>query len=311
MKLIDETKVKQTFQPDPFILEADGKFYIYCTSGHGVQAYKADSLTGEYKDIGKVFRLEGKKQFWAPSVIKTHGKYYMYVSCMNDPEEDAHMQTMYVASSDSPEGPFVNAKPLIKPFSIDSHVVENESGLYIFYSTNDYEGERIGTYICVDKMTDPEHVAGHPVPVVKPTLDEEIFMKNRFSDDRDWHTLEGAFYFKEGDYQYVIYSGNCYQSKYYYLGYAVAKTNETDLTKVKFKKYPADNVYAPLIARNEFEEGTGHNSVIKYNGEYYVVYHGRDKGVTEAPGEDKRTARICKLIVDGEKLTAVRKENSL
>ena len=311
MKLINETKVKQKFQPDPFILEVNGKFYIYCTSTDGVQAYRSTSLIGEYEDIGKVLEIEDKKHFWAPSVIKTNGKYYMYVSCMNDNEKDAHFQTMYVASADSPTGPFSDAKPLIKPFAIDSHVVENESGLYIFYSTNDYTGDRIGTYICVDKMTDPEHVSGNPVPVVKPTLDEEIFMKNRFGDGKDWHTLEGAFYFKEGDYQYVIYSGNCYTSPYYYLGYAVAKTHETDLTKIKFKKYPSENIYAPLIARNEFEEGTGHNSVIKYNGEYYVVYHGRDKGVVEANGEDKRTARICKLIVDGEKLTAIRKENSL
>ena len=310
MKLIDETKVKQTFQPDPYIIEADELFYIYCTSPTGVQAYRSDNLTGEYEDIGKVLVIDGKKQFWAPSVIKINGKYYMYVSCMNEEEEDAHLQTMYVASSVSPEGPFINAKPLIKPFSIDSHVVQNESGLYIFYSTNDYSGDRIGTYICVDKMPDPEHVAGNPVPVVKPTLDEEIFIKNS-DGGKNWHTIEGAFYFKEGDYQFVIYSGNCYKSPYYYLGYAVAKTDETDLTKVKFKKHPADNVYAPLIARNDFEEGTGHNSVIKYNGEYYVVYHGRAKGETEADGEDKRTARICKLIVNGDKLIAVRKENSL
>lgn len=311
MKLIKDLKFGQTSQPDPFILEADGAFYVYCTSANGVRAYKSNALTGDYVDIGDVLKIDGKKEFWAPSVIKTHGKYYMYVSCMNLDEDDAHRQTMYVASSTCPEGPFTDTKVLIQPFSIDSHVVENESGMFIFYSTNDYDCERIGTYICVDKMPDPEHVAGNPVPVVKPTLDEEIFMKNRFGDGKDWHTLEGAFYFSEGDYHYVIYSGNCYQSAYYYLGYAVAKTNETDLTKIKFEKYPSPDVYAPLIAKNEFEEGTGHNSVIKYDGEYYVVYHGRDKGVTEAEGEDKRTARICKLTVDKEKLTAIRKENSL
>ena len=32
---------------------------------------------------------------------------------------------------------------------------------------------------------------------------------------------------------------------------------------------------------------------------------------SNAGDEDKRTARICKLIVDGEKLTAVRKEYTL
>lgn len=32
---------------------------------------------------------------------------------------------------------------------------------------------------------------------------------------------------------------------------------------------------------------------------------------SNADDEDKRTARICKLIVDGKKFTAVRKEYSL
>ncbi len=311
MKLIKAKENEQSYQPDPFMLEADGNFYVYCTSRNGVEAFKANALTGEYRDIGKVLVIDGKKDFWAPSVIKTQGKYYMYVSCINVDESDSHKQTMYVASSDSPEGPFENAKPIIAPFAIDSHVVENQSGLYIFYSTNDYDGERIGTYVCVDRMIDPEHVEGKPVPVVKPTLDEEIFRRNRFGDGKDWHTLEGAFYFREGNYHYLIYSGNCYQSPYYYLGYAVAKTSENDLTKVKFKKYPSDNIYAPIIARNEFEEGTGHNSVIKYKGDYYAIYHGRDKGEIEKDDEDRRTARICKLIVDGEKITAERKENAL
>ena len=112
MKLINETKVKQKFQPDPFILEANGKFYIYCTSTDGVQAYRSTSLIGEYEDIGKVLEIENKKHFWAPSVIKTNGKYYMYVSCRNDNEKDVHLQTMYVASADSPTGPFSDARPL-------------------------------------------------------------------------------------------------------------------------------------------------------------------------------------------------------
>ena len=91
----------------------------------------------------------------------------------------------------------------------------------------------------------------------------------------------------------------------------MAKTTETDLTKIKFKKYPDENTYAPLIAKNEFETGTGHNSVIEVDGEFYAIYHGRDIGVSGDGDTDTRTARICRLIVDGEKITAVRKENSL
>ena len=313
MKLIDFNPDFYPAQPDPFILKGeDGKFYIYSTSPDGVRCYQAETLTGEYKDLGFVFTMQGKKEYWAPSVIYTHGKYYMYVSCMPEDEEDCHLQAMHVASSDVPFGPFKNAKQLIEPFSIDSHVVENESGLFIFYSINDYDDEkRAGTYIVVDKMPTPESVEGKPVTVLKPTLDEEIFQRDRFKKGQHWHTLEGAFYFKEGDYHYIIYSGNCYQNEYYYLGYAVAKTTETDLTKIKFTKYPNENTYAPLIAKNDFEEGTGHNSVIKEDGVWYAVYHGRDAIPDTRFDGDKRTARICKLILDNEKMVAVRYEDKL
>lgn len=313
MKLIHYLDGQYNAQPDPFILKADdGKFYIYASGTEGVHAYVSDTLTGGYKYLGTVFSVSGKKEYWAPSVIYTHGKYYMYVSFVNESSDDPHDQTMHVASSDTPFGPFANEKPLIAPFSIDSHVVENEAGLFIFYSVNDYEAERAGTYIVVDKLVDPETAAGNPVPVVKPSMDHEIFMRDRFKKGQHWHTLEGAFYFKEGDYHYVIYSGNCYQNEYYFLGYASVKSDECDLTALKFAKQPDDSTYMPLIAKNEFEAGTGHNSVIKVDGEYYCIYHGRD--IPPDPrldGGDNRTARICKLKVGGGKITAERYEDKV
>ncbi len=312
MKLIDYKEGQFNSQADPYVLKADnGKYYMYVTGCDGVHAYEATSLCGEYTDIGVVFSLADKKEYWAPAVAIINGKYYMYVSCMPACSDDVHQQAMHVALSDTPNGPFVNAKQIIEPFSIDAHVVENEAGLFIFYSVNDYEAERAGTYVVVDKMSDPFTPCGNPTPVVRPTLDEEIFMKNRFKQGQHWHTLEGAFYFNEGDWHYLIYSGNCYQNEYYYLGYAVAKTAERDLTKIKFTKYPNENTYCPLISKNHFEAGTGHNSVIKDNGAWYAVYHGRDLVPDKRLTGDDRTARICRLELDGEKLTAIRFEDKI
>lgn len=312
MKLIPFKEGRHPSQPDPFLIQAhDGKFYLYSTDKDGVHCFCSDTLLGDYKDLGLALQIDGKKEFWAPSVIYTGGKYYIYVSCIDENTDDAHQQAMHVAVSDTPQGPFVNAKFLIEPFSIDSHVVENEDGLFIFYSINDYDAERAGTYVVVDKMKDPWTVCGNPVPVVRPTLDQEIFEYNRFKPGQHWHTLEGAFYFKEGDYHYVIYSGNCYQREYYYLGYASAKSDETDLTKINFQKQPDENTYAPLIYKNEFEEGTGHNSVIKVGGEYYAIYHGRDAVPDTRIKGDRRTARICRLEVKDGKITAFQKENEL
>lgn len=312
MKLIHFKEDQYNSQADPYVLQAhNNKFYLYVTGIDGVHAYESNGLTEEYNDIGVVFTLSDKKDFWAPAVTFINGKYYMYVSCMPKNSDDAHLQAIHVAVSDNPFGPFESAKQIIAPFSIDAHVVESGKELFIFYSVNDYDAERAGTYVVVDKMLDPYTPCGNPVSVVRPTLDEEIFMKNRFKQGQHWHTLEGAFYFRDGDYHYLIYSGNCYQNEYYYLGYAVAKTTENDLTKIKFTKYPNENTYHPLINKNDFEAGTGHNSVIKVDGSWYAVYHGRDLVADKRLTGDDRTARICKLILDGEKLTAIRFEDKL
>lgn len=307
MKLFEYNEKVFPYQPDPYIFKAeDGRYYIYSTSSSGVQGFVSDTLTGDYTWLGEVYSEDGKKEYWAPCIIFFEGKYYMYVSTMKKSDDDVHTQALGVAVSDSPAGPFNFLNYIIEPFSIDAHVVKSGDELFIFYSSNDYEAERAGTYILVDRMISPTKCEGTPVSVLRPSLDEEIFMRDRFKKGQHWHTLEGAFYFRVNNDHYIIYSGNCYESEYYYLGYAYAHGDENDLTKLSFNKMPDEKVYSPLIAKNEFEAGTGHCSVIKDGADYYCVYHGRDIPPDSRLKNDTRTARICKLLPDGEKLTAIR-----
>lgn len=312
MQLIYEYPERYHPQADPFIFEDEGKFYIYATGKDGVLLFTSDNLFEGWKFYGEVFSLPGHKFYWAPSVIKMDGEYYMYVSC-EWPEwqdETGHIQAMCCGRAKAPEGPFEDIRPILRPFSIDSHIVKNENGLFLFYSKNSLTNKREGTYIVVDRMLDPYTPERRPVSVVEPTLDEEIFARDRFTPGHHWHTIEGAFYFREGDWHYVMYSGNCFQTPNYYVGYAAAKTSENDLTKIKFKKMPDENTYAPVLAKNEWEEGTGHHSVIKHNGVYYAVYHGRNLTADGLKG-DRRNARICRLEVNDGIITAVRKKDGL
>ena len=312
MQLLEINKEKYIGQADPFILESGGRFYIYTTGKDGIYAYSSDELLSGWKFEGRVFHYDDPTvyDYWAPSVIELDGTYYMYNSFEYDadvPDQGGHHQAMFVSSSKNPLGPFENAKQLLHPFSIDSHVVKNENGLFIFYSTNTFEGERIGTYIVVDKLLDPETVEGNPVPVVTASIDEEIYCRDRYEKGIHWHTIEGAFYFKEGDWQYVMYSGACYENEKYFIGYARAKTDETDLTKIKFEKYPDDKTYAPVLKSNEWEEGTGHHSMIKYKGEWYAIYHARNAEEDGLDG-DRRNARICRIDIKDGVITADRKQ---
>lgn len=313
MQLLEINRDNYIGQADPYVFEYDNKFYIYTTGSDGIYAYWSDNLFTGWKYYGKVFTVSGMHDFWAPSVIELDGLFYMYCSFEfygDIPDKGGHRQTMHVAVSDNPLGPFKNPKQILHPFSIDSHIVKNENGLFLFYSTNDFDSERPGTYIAVDRMTDPFTPSGNPVPVVVPTIDEEIFMRDRYMKGVHWHTIEGAFYFREGDWQYVMYSGSCYENEHYFIGYARSKTNETDLTKIKFEKYPDDNTYYPVFSSNEWEEGAGHHSMIKHNNEWYSVYHARNVADDGLKG-DRRNARICLMSVKDGVIESLRKENEI
>ncbi len=315
MHLLKINKENYIGQADPFILKSNGRYYIYTTGHDGIYAYQSDSLFDGWEFYGKVMTVDGLDSFWAPSVIELDGKFYMYNSIEiydDEPDKGGHRGAMHVSEADNPLGPFTNTKQLLHPFSIDSHVVKNESGLYIFYSANRFDGEKIGTCIYVDKLTDPYHAEGNPVLVVEPTLDEDIYRRDRYKKGQHWYTIEGAFYFKEGDWQYVMYSGNCFEQPTYYIGYARAKTDETDLRKIKFEKYPDASTYSPVIAANDFEEGTGHHSMIKEDGQWYAIYHARDyDDGLGASAFDARNARICKLNVSDGIITAERYRNRI
>lgn len=158
MQLLEINKETYIGQADPFILEYNGRFYIYTTGKDGIYAYSSDELLKGWKFEGRVFTYPDVYDFWAPSVIEIDGTFYMYCSFEffdDTPDEGGHRQTMHVSSSKGPLGPFENAKQLLHPFSIDSHVVKNENGLFIFYSTNRFDCERPGTYIAVDRLLDP------------------------------------------------------------------------------------------------------------------------------------------------------------
>lgn len=294
-------------QPDPFIFEDNGRYYLYVTAGPGVEAYESDDPFGVWTYKGIVTAFEGASDFWAPSVIKLDSVYYMYVSCI----KDRNFEFMHVASAASPLGPFKNEKCLYNHFSIDSHVVRTGKGLYLWFAQDNLRAEKVGTRVFVDRFLDPFTPENDPKEILVPEFDEEKFTP-QCTPKRDWYTLEGPFWFKEGAWQYLMYSAGCYRDDTYHIGYAVAKSDEENLKKVNFVKVKKNGAFSPLIIKNSFEEGTGHHSVLFYRGEYYAVYHGRDY-LPDGQSDDneRRTARICRLNVQNGVITAERFEEQL
>lgn len=193
MKLRFEAGLEKRSQADPFIFADGGRYYMYVTGGRGIEAYSADDVFDEWKFEGVIGTVPGGDRFWAPSIIRYGGKYYIYTSCVTD----AGFQFMHVLESDSPLGPFGNPKRLYDRFSIDTHVVATDAGLFVWFAANNENTDRIGTRIYVDRLLDPYTPAHQPKEVIVPTFDEEIYEHHRKSDGRDWHCLEGPFWFEE------------------------------------------------------------------------------------------------------------------
>lgn len=295
-------------QPDPFIFEDNGRFYMYVTAYSGVEAYSSNDIFGTWHFEGVVASIKDGHNYWAPSIINLGGKYYMYFSCIIGDD----FEFMHVMSADDPLGPFDSPKRLYDYFSIDSHIVKTDDGLFLWFARDEDDGSyRVGTRICIDRLLDPYTPEYKVKDVIMPTMDQEINTR-KYTDDSHWHTVEGPFWFREGDWQYVMYSGASFENDMYHVGYAAAKTDETDLTKIDFVKHTENGDFSPVLIKNVFEEGTGHHSVIKHKGEYYAVYHARDYRDTADDGYiEYRTARICKLHVNDGVITAERYEDRI
>ncbi len=97
---------------DPFVLKADGKYYMYGTRGAdcwgkcmGFDVYVSSDLSA-WSDPITVFEAPkdfwADRNFWAPEVHCYRGKYYMFASFKNA----AVCRGTQILCADSPEGPF-------------------------------------------------------------------------------------------------------------------------------------------------------------------------------------------------------------
>lgn len=290
--------------PDPFVIRYRDRYYCYATDEQGVLVSTSLDMT-RWTAPTYAYVEEGRCNFWAPSVILSNGMFYMYVSNMPENETDPHTGIMRVAVSANPLGPFEKRAELFDTFAIDSQVVYGDDGqLYLLYADNQEMGlseYRPGTSVMVDRLSTPYRREGHPRPLITPSMDEEIFARNRFGDGRDWHTVEGATYFTHRNSAYITYSGNAYEHEDYFIGYAHAELPENPadahIDQLEWVKQRNNGCFDPLLIRSSQVEGTGHNSIVRApNGvDDWIVYHGRNTADELHVGTEQRVMRADPL----------------
>jgi beta-xylosidase len=215
-----------------------------------------------------------RRAMWAPAIIEKGGKYYLFFGA-NDIQSDQEKGGIGVAVSDKPSGPYKDhlGKPLIDKFHngaqpIDQFVFKDKDGAYYMF----YGGWR---HCNVAKLNDS--FTGF-VPFEDGSTFKEITPEGY---------VEGSFMFMHNNKYYFMWSEGGWTGPDYSVAYAIA-----DSPFGPFKRIGKILQQDPAVAT-----GAGHHSVIhdKKSGQWYIVYHRRPLGETDA---NHRVTCIDKMYFD-------------
>lgn len=262
---------------DPYILEADGKYYCFPTSAHnGFKVWESDDLVN-WNIVGMAYKRNADSwsgdRYWAPEVVEHNGRYYMFYTAATLSNPTLRIG---LAIADKPEGPYIDYdnKPFFDPgyAVIDASVFMDDDGRNYMYfavdcSENIVEGRHESQVGVVELSSDLMSVISEPQILLKPSQQWEMVNGNA------WAWNEGPIILKHSGLYYLFYSANCYDNRAYSVGYATSDSPMGEFTKhtepLLWHTKPTGEKRVPLIS------GPGHNS-FAYSPdkqELFIVYH--------------------------------------
>ena len=259
---------------DPTVIRTDEGFYLYATqtNSYWIPIYfSKDLVNWEFKRSAfrKATRptedvLPGGGAFWAPEIRYINGKYVLYFSWAK--WGDGSISYTAVATSDSPVGDFLNAKPLLITDDFGSNCIDQ-----FYYEEDGKKYMFVGSFngIYVTELTD-DGLSVKRGADGKPVLKKQVCGR----------AFEGTNIYKKGKYYYLFASiNNC------------CPNNGMD-SKYKVVVGRSENLFGPYVDRkgkdmldNSWELvlegdgetffGPGHNSIIIPDdaGTDWMIYH--------------------------------------
>ena len=259
---------------DPTVIRTDEGFYLYATqtNSYWIPIYfSKDLVNWEFKRSAfrKATRptedvLPGGGAFWAPEIRYINGKYVLYFSWAK--WGDGSISYTAVATSDSPVGDFLNAKPLLITDDFGSNCIDQ-----FYYEEDGKKYMFVGSFngIYVTELTD-DGLSVKRGADGKPVLKKQVCGR----------AFEGTNIYKKGKYYYLFASiNNCCPNKGRDSKYKVVVGRSENLLGPyvdRKGKDMLDNSWE-LVLEGDGETffGPGHNSIIIPDdaGTDWMIYH--------------------------------------
>jgi arabinan endo-1,5-alpha-L-arabinosidase len=259
---------------DPTVIRTDEGFYLYATqtNSYWIPIYfSKDLVNWEFKRSAfrKATRptedvLPGGGAFWAPEIRYINGKYVLYFSWAK--WGDGSISYTAVATSDSPVGDFLNAKPLLITDDFGSNCIDQ-----FYYEEDGKKYMFVGSFngIYVTELTD-DGLSVKRGADGKPVLKKQVCGR----------AFEGTNIYKKGKYYYLFASiNNCCPNNGMDSKYKVVVDRSENLLGPyvdRKGKDMLDNSWE-LVLEGDGETffGPGHNSIIIPDdaGTDWMIYH--------------------------------------
>jgi arabinan endo-1,5-alpha-L-arabinosidase len=285
--------------PDPaVILAPDGYYYAYGTQtlreGHWVNIQVArtkDLVHWEY--LGEALPekpswAQETQDFWAPSVIYDGSTYFMYYSATPDTCRETPDHALAIATSKSPEGPFVDmGQPLlagkgfhnIDPMAYDCPV----TGKHLLYWGSGFEPIKVQE-LSPDRMSFAS--GSKPTDLIWPNPVKGAFPR----------LVEASWVIRHDDHYFMFYSGdNCCGPDAEY-GVMVARSSDA-MGPFETLEEARGVPHSLMLFKSERWLAPGHNSIVEdKDGEVWIVYHAIDVNRPRQRQEDEINSRRVLLI---------------
>ena len=243
---------------DPFILNENGVYYMYATSGDKTLSYYRSVDLDNWEEGGIVFEIPENfwayKDVWAGEVHKYRGNYYLFVSLLGK----NGLRGTQIAVSDKPNGHFVPltdcaVTPLDKS-CIDGTLFVCDGKPYIFYShdwPDNYVEEKeayIGEIWCAELSEDLTAMKGQPTRLFSS---DESPLSRIAPDKITWEGKQTVRYGSDAPFIQRLSDGTLYLTWSPYLD---------DHYVVLGVVSESGNVYGPWkhLERPLFEDNGGH-----------------------------------------------------
>lgn len=278
-------KLEQINIRDPYIITADGKYYMYgtrsettWTRGDGFDCYVSGDLAEWEGPIEIFHRPEGffaNREYWAPECVYLNGYYYLVATLGGD---ELKYHGIYALRSKQPCGPFEPYSERLVPLDwkcLDGTIYFDNGTPYLIYSHSFGDNYRcIGDMVAVKLADDMSRTVGEPFKLFEASEaawnTPFPYAKEEFGVDYEIYFTDGPCLQKMGDgILYMTWSS--WSEKGYAVGVAISENGRLE--------GPWKQLEEPL-----FPENGGHGMFFTdLNGDMYFTLHYPNDKLKEHP----------------------------